>query len=83
MDIKKAKKIMEVELECVLRQDTPKCNRDTCGCQCCDLIQETEDVVAAYNFVLSVLDLYDVQIQKIIKPLENAQLDPKSTHESR
>ena len=49
MEIEKAIKIMKIEQECVRRQDTDLCNRDECGCQCCDLIQKTEDVLEAYE----------------------------------
>lgn len=52
-----AMKIMKIEKECVLRQDTPKCNRDTCGCQCCDLIQDADEVVEAYELAIQALDV--------------------------
>ena len=50
-----ALKIMQIEKECVLRQDTNKCNRDTCGCQCCDLIQDADKVVTAYELAILAL----------------------------
>lgn len=55
MTNERAIEILNCEKECVLRQDTPKCNRDECGCQCCDLIQETADVIEAYNVAIKVL----------------------------
>lgn len=54
--------ILRIEKECVERQDTDRCNRDTNGCQCCDLIQETEDVLEAYNTAIAWADNY-IQIQ--------------------
>ena len=58
MNMAKIKHIMECEKECVLRQDTPKCNRDSCGCQCCDLIQDADEVVEAYDTIIDLLKLW-------------------------
>lgn len=55
MEIRKAIEILICERTCVKRQDTPDCNRDECGCQNCDLIQETEDVIEAYNMAIEAL----------------------------
>lgn len=55
MDKKKAIEILCNEMMCVRRQDTPDCNRDECGCQNCDLIQETEDVIEAYRIAIEAL----------------------------
>lgn len=55
MDKKRAVEILCNERMCVLRQDTPECNRDTNGCQCCDLIQKTEEVIEAYNMAIKEL----------------------------
>lgn len=52
MTKERAKEIMQIERACVLRQDTPECNRDECGCQVCDLVQDAEEVVAAYDLVI-------------------------------
>ena len=52
MTRERAKEIMQIERACVLRQDTPECNRDECGCQACDLVQDAEEVIAAYDFVI-------------------------------
>ena len=51
--------ILTCEKTCVLRQDTPDCNRDSLGCQCCDLIQEAADVVNAYDKAIRALRIYD------------------------
>lgn len=64
MKISDAKRIMQIEKECVLRQDTPKCNRDTCGCQCCDLIQDADEVVEAYELVVKALEFIDENFPK-------------------
>ena len=59
MDMNRAAEIMLIEKTCVLRQDTADCCRDECGCQCCDLIQETEDVLEAYDAVLKALKIQE------------------------
>lgn len=51
----RAIEIMINEQECVMRQDTPDCCRDECGCQCCDLILDTDEVIAAYDHVIKLL----------------------------
>lgn len=44
--------IMQTEQKCVRRQDTPECDRD---CKNCDLVLPTEDVIAAYDAVITFL----------------------------
>ena len=56
MNREKLIQIIKNEKECVERQDTPFCNRDSCGCQCCDLILEAEDVTKAYDEILKMLE---------------------------
>lgn len=53
MELNKALEILKIEQECVRRQDTELCNRDECGCQCCDLIQESADVLEAYDIAIT------------------------------
>lgn len=57
MDRKECIRLLKIERECVLRQDTPKCQRrgssDTCfGC---DLCQESNKIVEMYNSVIDFL----------------------------
>ena len=52
MTNRQAIEIMKIEKECVLRQDTPKCDRK---CQYCDLLVNTDDVVKAYETVIKAL----------------------------
>ena len=56
MKFEKTIKVLEQEKECVLRQDTPKCNRD---CKNCDLLLPTEDVIAAYETAIEILTTID------------------------
>ena len=44
--------IMQRERKCVLRQDTSECDRD---CANCELVLPKEDVNAAYDYVLTIL----------------------------
>lgn len=55
MTHEQAQKLMSIERTCVLRQDTPECNRDENGCQCCDLLQSTDDVLKAYKVAMKAL----------------------------
>lgn len=51
--------LIETERECVLRQDTPKCQRyEHEGCLRCDLCKDTEDVIEAYNKAILILQNY-------------------------
>ena len=43
---------MQIEKECVLRQDTPECDRD---CRTCDLCQDTQEIISAYDYVIREL----------------------------
>lgn len=54
-DLSSTIRILEIEKQCVLRQDTPECNRDECGCQCCDLIQNADEVISAYDTAINML----------------------------
>ena len=65
MTNEEAARIMAIEKECVLRQDTDKCNRESCGCQCCDLIQETKDVLEAYDKAIVALKTESVHIGNV------------------
>ena len=47
--------MLKIERECVLRQDTPLCCRETLGCANCDLVQTSEDVISAYNHAIEIL----------------------------
>jgi len=40
-----------------LRQDSPECNRDSCGCQYCDLVVETDEILEAYDFIIELASL--------------------------
>ena len=51
----KALSIMKIERECVIRQDTSECKRYEYGCGACDLVQDGEDVIAAYDRVIEVM----------------------------
>lgn len=44
--------VLKFEKACVLRQDTPRCDRD---CGKCDLLLPTEDVLQAYDMAIAAL----------------------------
>ena len=49
--------VLKNELECIKRQDTPRCNRDECGCQGCDLIIDADRVTKVYEFLIENLEV--------------------------
>ena len=63
MTYERAAELISIEKTCVQRQDTPDCNRDTCGCQNCDLIQNTEEILEAYDMAIKALQ-YKANIKK-------------------
>lgn len=78
MTIDKAKLIMQNELDCVLRNEAGKCNRD---CANCDLVLPTEDVVSAYEVVIRNLekDIYIEIIDKHLKEVEECTIGNTNT----
>ena len=56
MTLNEVIKVIETERECVARQ---QCDRD---CGKCDLVMETEDILAAYECVLDMLKFFEVKI---------------------
>lgn len=63
MTLDEAIKVMETEKTCVNRQGTPQCDRD---CVRCNLVLPAEDVLTAYNMVISALKEL-VQKEEILK----------------
>ena len=54
MDGKRAKELMKIERECVYRNALPfGCDRK---CAECDIVQSDEELLAAYDFVIGVLE---------------------------
>ena len=52
MTIQRAKELMEIERECIKRNETG-CDRD---CAKCDLVQETNELITAYDRVISYIE---------------------------
>ncbi len=71
LSIEKAMKLMKIEKECVLRQDTDKCNRDECGCQCCDLVQDPDEIVEAYDVAIDCMKFAQTMINTIVESMKN------------
>ena len=53
--------IMQTEKECVLRQDTDKCDRN---CGKCDLVLPTEEVLQAYDAVIRSVENHDTFMKR-------------------
>lgn len=51
-DLTSTIRIMEIEKQCVLRQDTPQCTRE---CSFCDLVQNADEVISAYDTAINIL----------------------------
>lgn len=54
LPIQKMIEILQAEKECVLRQNSPKCDRD---CFHCDLLKTSSDIILTYEELLRILDL--------------------------
>lgn len=52
MTIQRAKELMEIERECIKRNEAG-CDRD---CAKCDLVQQTNELIAAYDKVISYIN---------------------------
>jgi len=44
---------MEIERECIIRNDNDECNRD---CSRCDLVQDTAELISAYTRIIDILE---------------------------
>lgn len=51
--MKTVKEILETELECVSRQDTPECDKD---CLHCDLLMDPDEIKEAYKTAIKALE---------------------------
>lgn len=71
MEIERAIELMKNEKACVLRQDSPECNRDSCGCQCCDLVVETDEILEAYDLIIELASLGAAFIDTMVEFLVN------------
>ncbi len=55
MNRERALHLMKIEKECIERAE--ECDRE---CGKCDLVQDTEELLAAYDFVIGALEKEDV-----------------------
>lgn len=61
MNLVRTLQLMEIELECIRRNENNECDRD---CANCDIVQETEDLIDAYSTVISLL-AYQIEKEKL------------------
>lgn len=52
MDIQRAKRLLQIEKECITRADS--CNR---VCAVCDLVQDAQELLNVYDFVIAILNV--------------------------
>ena len=64
MTIKRALELMQIEKECVSRGDT--CGRD---CGNCELVQDTDELLEAYDIVQVILDKFVEEEIKLNSPM--------------
>lgn len=50
--MKRTLELLEIEKKCILRNENHECNRD---CANCDLVQETGDLLEAYDMAINSL----------------------------
>lgn len=52
MNIKRALELMKIEKECIQRNKDEKCDRE---CEVCDLLQNTDELLEAYEVVINFI----------------------------
>lgn len=67
--------LLENEVKCIKRQDTAECQRDELGCQGCDLLVETDEILKAYDLAIDIVKnhhriafICDRQKECMVKP---------------
>ena len=64
MEMKRLKQLMEIERECVIRG--AECDRD---CGKCDLVQDTDELLKAYEMLQIILDKFVEEEIKLNSPM--------------
>lgn len=55
MNLKRVYELMKIERECIRRAGSEICNRE---CEKCDLLQKDIDLIAAYDTIIKILELF-------------------------
>lgn len=58
MTIERCVELLKIEKECVLRQDTSKCCRESLGCAKCDLVQDANEISEMYDTSINIINSY-------------------------
>lgn len=56
LGVTRVKQLMEIERKCVHWNDLDICGQD---CATCELVQDTEELLKAYDYVISVLAMLE------------------------
>ena len=77
-------KVLENEMECVRRQDTPKCPRFVgMTCAACDLITDTSKVLEAFQDAIDALKTRIKERERLIAEIDRMAEDEEALKESR
>lgn len=64
MEFSRAYELMDIELQCVLRNSTGICNRD---CKNCDLVQKDTDLIEAYQMAKYALSYFVPSVEEFVR----------------
>lgn len=76
-------KILENEVECIKRQDGPRCPRfigNTCAV--CDLVTDTSKILEAYQDAIDALKTRIKERERLMAEIENAEAEKEALDES-
>ena len=73
MTNEEAKRIIEIEKSCVMRNEGRQCDRD---CGKCDLVLDTFSIIEAYNFVLKTIE-FKTKYRKMAKRFKRKYVELK------
>lgn len=58
MTIERCVELLKIEKECILRQDTPECCRESLSCAKCDLVQDADEISDMYDTSINIINSY-------------------------
>lgn len=72
MDINKAAELMQMEKECMRRQEGSECPRNcdpVCGCYDCELVQNSDEILQAYDIAFDCIKFSKRVVEIIVETM--------------